>query len=331
MIGISENGALDPLSPFPPELRAVVWKRGRIIDLGTFGGTFSYGSAINDRNQAVGFALNPVPDSFELGECGAGGLAPTQKRAFVWEEGSGLRELGTLGGPDSCALFINNRGQIAGNSFTSFTPNPGTGVPTQDPFFWKNGTMTDLGGLGGTLGHVSAMNSHGQICGDSDLEGDQTQHGFFWDRGTMTDLTPNRPFSVSEAMNDRGEVVGGAATPDDEAFEGYLWSRGILTDLETVDGCGSAQSINSKSQIVGNSFLCTGEGTQHAVLWEHGALATDLNTVIPPGSGLTLTSAWSINDAGEITGQASTRRRDRACVPPDSSERARLGGFQRNG
>ena len=79
-------------------------------------------------------------------------------------------------------------------------------------------------------------------------------------------------------MNDRGEVVGGAATPDDEAFEAYLWSRGILTDLETVDGCGSAQSINSKSQIVGNSFLCTGEGTQHAVLWEHGAVATDLNT-----------------------------------------------------
>ena len=124
-----------------------MWKHGRIIDLGTFGGTFSYASTINDRDQVVGFALNPVPDSFELGECGADGLAPTQKRAFVWQEGAGLRELGTLGGPDSCAMLINNRGQIAGNSFTSFTPNPGTGVPTQDPFFWKDGTMTDLGGL----------------------------------------------------------------------------------------------------------------------------------------------------------------------------------------
>ena len=177
--GISENGAVDPTSDFPPEFRAVVWKHGQIIDLGTLGGTFSYANDINDRDQVVGYSLNVTPEPYLLNECGVGLLAPTQIRAFVWE-GNGLNELGTLGGPDSCAMYINAHGQIAGNSFTNSTPNPATGIPTQHPFFWKNGVMTDLGGLGGTLGHVSAMNDHGQICGDSNLAEDDlnTSTGF---------------------------------------------------------------------------------------------------------------------------------------------------------
>ena len=41
------------------------------------------------------------------------------------------------------------------------------------------------------------------------------------------------------------------------------------------------------------------------MLWDGpGAAAIDLNTAIPAGSGLTLMTAFSINDAGEITGQA---------------------------
>lgn len=306
IVGISENGQIDPASAFPPVYRAVVWKHGRIIDLGTLGGSFSYASGVNDRGQVVGSAMNAVADPFVLAECGDDVLTPTERRAYIWEEGSDLQELGTLGGPDSCAMFINKHGQVTGNSFTNYAPNPATGVPTQDPFFWANGRMTDLGGLGGTLGHISAMNDRGQVCGDSDLEGDETQHGFFWDDGTMTDLTPESPFSVSEAMNDKGEVVGGAVTPDGLAFLGYVWKRGVRHDLAAAPGfeCSSASSINAKDQIVGSSFPCADEGPQHAVLWERPGPATDLNTLIGSGSGLTLTSATSINDAGEITGQA---------------------------
>jgi probable HAF family extracellular repeat protein len=304
--GISENGEIDPQSAFPPEHRAVVWKDGQIIDLGTLGGTFSYANAINNRSQVVGFALNAVPDSFFLGECGDDPLAPTQMRAFIWDEDSGLRELGTLGGPDSCGMYINKRGEVAGHSFTSFTPNDATGVPTDDPFLWKDGRMTDLGGLGGTLGHVTAINDRGQVCGDSDLTGDLTKHGFLWDRGKMEDLTPDRSFSITEGMNNTGEVVGGALTPGDQAFEAYLWRHGVLTNLGTVagDGCSLGQGINARGQVVGTSFPCPEEGMSHAFLWEHGGPAIDLNTFVPPGSGLTLTSATSIGDGGEITGQA---------------------------
>lgn len=312
--GISETGAVDPQSEFPPQFDAVVWKDGRILDLGTFGGTFSYANAINNRSQVVGFALNGQSDSFFMDECGAGPM-PSQMRAFIWEEGSGLKDLGTLGGPDSCALWINQRGELAGHSFTSFTPDFGTGIPAFDPFIWKNGKMTDLGSLGGTQGHASGINSRGQVAGDSNLAGDQTQHAFLWNQGKMQDLTPGRPFAFAHGLNDKGEVVGGL-TEDGVSLKGFLWRQGVLTDLESVPGdeCDSAAtSINSRSQVVGVSFPCMGES--HAVIWESGGPATDLNTLVLAGSELQLTEAQFINERGEITGKA---------VLPDGSQHAFL-------
>ena len=167
--GISETGAIDPESDFPPEFDAVVWKDGQIIDLGTFGGTFSYANAINNKSQVVGLALNATPHSFTLDECGAGIPTTTEARAFIWQEGGGLLELGTLGGSDSCAMVINQRGQVAGHSFTNLLPNPVTGVPTDDPFLWEDGKMTDLGTLGGTQGHANGLNDRGQVCGTRTL------------------------------------------------------------------------------------------------------------------------------------------------------------------
>jgi len=302
--GFSATGAVDlTFEEFPWVIHAVVWKEGQIIDLGTFGGTSSYANAINDRGQVVGFALNGQPDAFITAhsdfdvDCGTGDVS-SQMRAFVWETGRGLRDLGTLGGPDSCAKAINERGQVAGHSFTSYTPNGSTGIPSFEPFIWSNGRMTGLGSLGGTMGHASGINNRGEVAGTSNLTGDQTRHAFLWSHGVMVDLTPANDYSYPEGLNDKGEVAGAVYNADGTQFA-FLWTAGLLIDLGV---CGEAVSINAKSQVVGHADECTGGGS-HAFLWEHGGPAVDLNSLIPAGSGVALTRAISVSNSGEIAAQ----------------------------
>jgi len=102
-----------------------------------------------------------------------------------------MRDLGTLGGPDALpgAGCVNERnGLVAGASFTDSTPNPATGVPTQEPFRWENGTMTSLGTLGGSVGFAQCANNRGQVIGQSNLAGDLTFHPFLWEDGVLKDL-----------------------------------------------------------------------------------------------------------------------------------------------
>jgi uncharacterized membrane protein len=62
--GVAENGAADPLTGWPGEIRAVLWERGRVLDLGTLGGNESSANSINDSGQVVGAALTATPDPF---------------------------------------------------------------------------------------------------------------------------------------------------------------------------------------------------------------------------------------------------------------------------
>jgi len=55
---------------------------------------------------------------------------------------------------------------------------------------------------------------------------------------------------------------------------------------------------------VGVAFDCVTPGG-HAWLWENGGPIVDLNTLVPPGSNLTLEFAQNINDRGEIAGIGS--------------------------
>ena len=77
---------------------------------------------------------------------------------------------------------MNERGQVAGTSYTNTTQNPTTKVPTVDPFLWtKDKGMVDLGTLGGNSGGPNALNNRGQVIGISNLAGDQISHPFLWD------------------------------------------------------------------------------------------------------------------------------------------------------
>jgi probable HAF family extracellular repeat protein len=300
IVGLSENGVIDPLTGIP-EYDAVLWRGGKITNLGTFGGNFGQANVIDNKGQIAGFALNTAPDPF-LGPNGT--YFGTQFRAFLWKNGVML-DLGTLGGTDSFAALLNQHDQIAGYSFTNSIVNPLTGVPTQHPFLWEDGAMLDLGSLGGTFGFPDALNNRGQVVGQMNIEGDLAAHPFLWDRGLLEDLgTFGGSLGEGNWLNDAGDVVGWASYPGDQVLHAALWKKGVMTDLGTVGGdvWSFAFAINSEGQIVG------GSGAQfqfpplsHAFLWENGHMI-DLNTFVPRGSALQLAYAATINDHGEIAG-----------------------------
>jgi probable HAF family extracellular repeat protein len=315
--GTSQDGELDPLDAGFPEDQAVVWEKGKIISLGNLpeGGYESGGQAVNSHGQAVGWAFNTVPDPNSLGM-----LSPFydyyepvyayQMRAFLWENG-GMKDLGTLGtGTDAWAMAINDKGQVMGISYTNATPNQvmtgcssGAPMPTQDPFLWERGKMTDLGTLGGTCGTPFWMNDSGEIVGASDLAGDENAHAFLWTEASgMQDLgTLGGSNSAASMVNDSGVVVGGSFVAGGGNFHAFLWD-GTMQDLGTLGGCAYAFSINAKGQVVGNG----GGGCETtSFLWEGVGPMADLNALVSPHVDLLVTGALNINDSGEIAGQAT--------------------------
>jgi probable HAF family extracellular repeat protein len=310
IVGLSQNGVIDPAIGFPEE-HAVLWRDGQMIDLGTFGGNQSAAFSINNNGQIAGLALNTTPDPFSIYDALFYGSANgTQTRAVLWDKDGSMQDLGTLGGPDAYALFVNDRGQVAGWSYTNSVPNASSGgLPTFHPFVWEKGKgMKDLGTLGGTVAQaVNAMNQRGQVAGATTMAGDQTHHPFLWDGKRLIDLgTFGGPNGEAAWLNEAGEVVGLAQKPifcpgpGDFGGDAFLWSRGVLHDLGTSAGLDNSEAdfINSKGQVVGYSFSCD-FSTLSAFLWEQGSMV-DLNTLIPSTSELYLRAAEFISDGGEI-------------------------------
>ena len=284
------------------------------MNLGTFGGTQGLAFMVNNRGQVVGSALNTVPDAYSFG-----GFFPgkTQARAFVWENGV-MRDLGTLGGPDAVAFYISQSGEVSGTSYINNIPNGNTGVPTTRPFLWKNGKMTDLGSLGGTISSVWWLNNNSQVVGYTTVAGDQDFYGFFWDGKKLINTgSLGGHQSYLGWVNDSGVAVGASYVANNLTIHATLWSRGKLTDIGTLgqDNCAWPYAINNSGQIVGVSLPDGGDvdcrtipfasGGGRAFLMENGQPMVDLNALIEnPPPDLRFYWAYYISDNGQIYGSA---------------------------
>jgi probable HAF family extracellular repeat protein len=311
--GLSENGQIDPSIPDLPEISPVMWRDGKITNLGTLPGGGYQGAAVsvNNRGEVAGIASNLVPDVNSLlnynQNLWSGVGYGYQLRAFVWDQKNGMQDLGTLGtGTDAEALAINERGQVVGDSYTSSAPGACYGV-TSGVFIWdrKHG-MVDLGNLGGSCTVPGDLNNRGQVVGASLVTGDAYQRAFLWEHGSLRDLggSLGGNNTGADAINENGEAVGFARLAGEATFHATLWRHvKEITDLGTVgnDPCSFAQAVNDEEQVVGDSSPsdCVNFDTSRGFLWEHGSIA-DLNTLIPPNSPLYIVYAYTINHRGEI-------------------------------
>ena len=253
-----------------------------LTDLGTLGGPFSTGYAINANGQVTGGSSTQALDPIT----GYSGV-----HAFV-SRGGAMRDLGTLGGRTSVGFGINATGQVTGAA--------DTGANASHAFLYSAGVMTDLGTLGGSSSQGSAINATGQVAGTSNTSGDTSQRAFLYRNGQMTDLgTLGGNSSFAWGINNAGQVTGYSPTAGSTSEHAFVYASGGMKDLGTLGGTQSrGYAINDAGHVTGDATLLG--GASHAFLYTGGALL-DLGTL-----GGTHSAGYGVNGDGVVTGFALT-------------------------
>ena len=256
-----------------------------------------------------------------------------------------MSPLPTLGGDNGFATGVNNRDEIVGwAEDTTHDPTCDEFNDTGQVLQFEAVMWVGVGGHyraielppypGDLDGAATAVNQWGEIVGisgicDGAIGGGTAEHMVMWSHGRVARALPtlggaywNTPMDI----NDLGDVVGFSDLPGDgpqfgqQNFQAFFWSLrpfpcngkflpgGSTCDLGALGPNLISQSLglNIRDQVVGTSQIVVGSTLEsHAFIWQNGRM-TDLNTLVVPGSAVTLTIAQDINDQGEITGQATT-------------------------
>ena len=177
-----------------------------------------------------------------------------------------MRDLGTLGGTQSVTNWLNNRGEVVGQSNLA-------GDESSAPYLWDGERLRDLGTLGGDFGRANYINDAGDVVGYAGTPGDSTAHAFLWKHGVMTDLTgaPSSQCTFAGAINARDQIVGGTC----DGATALLWRHGRQYDLNTLvapsdDQLTEAVFISDRGPIVAVGVLPNGDQHLFLLTPEHG-------------------------------------------------------------
>lgn len=249
---------------------AVRWRNGRIVDLGTLGGSYSGAVDVNQRGDVVGYSQTTGDES---------------THAFVWRDGR-MTDLSPLPGFwSSYATAINDRGDVVGFSV-------GDG-PINAVLWQRDGTVIDLAARTG-MHEVTDLDNAGRLVGSVAPDG-MNLYPALWYRGRLTVLSDRS--GTASAINDRGEIAGYFVAGVGNSF---LWRGGRLTEIPLLPDMPEAsmmqaQGINNRGQVVG-------VGGFDSFVWDSdtGTLST------LPGLTHLGPAAYDINDRGQIAGYAGT-------------------------
>jgi probable HAF family extracellular repeat protein len=245
-----------------------------------------------------------------------------------------VSNLDALGGTNSRGNSINDETWVAGYSNLA-------GDQSRHATLWRNGSLLDLGTLGGPNSNVtwSVKNNEGIIVGIAQTATPEPlgewwssfafypgpnnigfiNLGFVWENGQMRGLPtfPGGNNGFATGANNLGQVVGWAendvhdptcVSPQVIQFRPAVWELGPpdeIHDLPLISGdtSGAATAINDNGQIVGISGICDQAIGRHTA--RHAVLWQN-GGVIDIGN---LGAPWwntptNINQRGDVVGFA---------------------------
>jgi len=176
-------------------------------------------------------------------------------------------DTGTLGGTLGYPNWLNNKGQLVGQSNLA-------GDDIYHPFLWQKGRkMRDLGTLGGDSGTATWINDAGEIVGGTWTKANRAFHAVLWRNGKAHDLgvLTGYKHSLAYSINSKGQIVG-CLTNDltNGCSRGFLWENGTMFDLNKLISAGSGLTLSMPLNINDRGEIATWAVKQafyvHAVL-----------------------------------------------------------------
>jgi probable HAF family extracellular repeat protein len=111
----------------------------------------------------------------------------------------------------------------------------------------------------------------------------------------------------ASAINNRGEIVGVSGRTDLDTYESFyrvfIYVNGVMTPLPVPSSEAYAGDINDSGVVVGTMRAGGGVSNFHGWVYIDGVV-TNLNTLIPAGTGLHIAYANAINNEGQIAATA---------------------------
>ena len=254
-------------------------------------------------------------------------------RAFVWVQGRGLIDIGTLGGSSSQVAALNERGQVVGSAALA-------GDQVSHAFAW-----TDAGGIVDVGAAVSAgessaadINDSGRIAGTARLA-DQSERGFVLaPPGGIALLAPLAGARDSRAwrINDAGQVAGTSGGRDAQGLPvsaGAFWRQadaapldmGTLRPPNTSEGFRFVhpRHLNASGQVAG--WLSGAFNPQWPFLW---SATQPMQDARPPTAPI-FSEVAGFNDAGQmaINAEPGSARQARAFLRTAAGGHIDLGSL----